>query len=88
MLLCEGMRIVGRQAEVVVEHAVVGTSVHTSGRQHRDRQCIGIVGVSIQVSVGIADNRVTHGTISLGLVRVVANVVLLRGGGVLEGTEG
>ena len=83
----ESVGIVGRSTEVVVEHTVLCTSVHTAFRQYGHRQWVELIGVSIKISVFITNQTITHRTISLCLVRTVHNLIFLRGCGELYGTQ-
>ena len=66
----------GRGTEVPRRHVVLGVVVDTAIGQHADGHCVWIVGVGPEVGVGVAHQRVGHGAISVGLVRIFRSVVL------------
>ena len=88
MLVGEGLGEVGRRAEVIAEHVVVGPLVDTAVRQDGDRQGVGVVRVRVQERVGRPDGGRAHRSVGLRLVGTVQDVVLLGGLGVLGRRDG
>ena len=74
--------------EVVAVHVILGLTIETAIGQHADRERVGVIGVGIEPGVGISDGGVTHGAVGLGLVGRVVNLVHLRGGRELIGSDG
>ena len=84
----EGVIVRGGQSHVPAEHLVVRPLEDTAVREHGDRKRVRIVGIGVQVGVGIPDRGRLHGTVGLRLVGIVQDVVLARGSGVLDRAEG
>ena len=78
----------GGEAEVGTQHFVVGLLIDTADGQHRDRQCVGVVGVMVEPRVVLAHDGVAHGAVGLSLVGVILNLVLTGIGLVAEGCQG
>ena len=69
--------VVERVAYVVVEHAVVVRVVETSQRQYDDRLGVEILRIVPQIGVVLTDGRVAGGSIGVGDVRILGDLVEL-----------
>ena len=87
MLVVERTVVVRRHTEVIVAQRILRLVEDTPVGQDAHRQAVGVIWVSVEVLIGIADDGVLHRTIGQRLVGVILDVVLLRGRSVLEGTE-
>ena len=81
MLVVPHLIICSRTAEVVLRHSVSVVVVDTAFRKDGNRQCVRIIRIRVQIRVDVADSgilRIDTGTVSIGLVGVVHNVVFLN----------
>ena len=76
-IMIERLAIVGCKTEVVIQHTIICTLIHTTIRQNRDWQCVWIIRVCIKILIGITNQRVAHSSIRLCLVRRVLYFILL-----------
>ena len=79
MRVVDSLAVSGRKAEVVGEHPVVGPLIDTAGGQYAHGFGIDVVRVLVEKRVVVPDRRRAHGPVCLGLIRIVADVVFLRG---------
>ena len=79
--------ICGRCTHVELLHGAGGVVEDTTGREHRHRERVGIIGIGVEIGVGRAYGGILRrdtGAISLSLVGVVHHIVILIGGYVTD----
>ena len=84
----EHVVVAGRGAEVPRIHLVNRLAHEAALVEHRLRQRVDYVGVGVEPGVGVAHRGVVHHAEGHGLVTILFDELLLRGGGVLVGSDG
>ena len=84
----EHVVVAGRGAEVPRVHLVERLAHETALVDHRLGQRVDHVGVGVEPRVGVAHRGVVHHAEGHGLVAALLDELLLRGGGVLVGSDG